>query len=79
MVELQNHLGIVVLSRGHEGQQGVVLNQPHRIPEPGISRECRDIVVRLLMEPSAVEPYIPRDGVPDEQWPPNPGSGRQLR
>ena len=79
MVELQNHSGIIVLSRGHEGQQGVGLNQPHRIPEPRINRECRDIVVRLLMELSAVEPYIPWDGVLDEQRPPNPGSGRQLR
>ena len=76
MVELQNHPGIIVLSRGHEGQQGVVLNQPYRIPEPRISRECRDIVVLLLMEPSAVESYIPRNGVPDEQRPSNPRSGR---
>ena len=79
MVELQNHPGIIVLSRSHEGQQGIVRNQPHRIPEPGISRESWDIVVRLLMEPSEVEPYIPRDGVPDEQRPPYPGSRRQLR
>ena len=75
MVELQNHPGIIVLSRSHEGQQGVVRNQSHRIPEPEISCECWHIVVRLLMEPFAVEPYIPRDGVPDEQRPPNPGSG----
>ena len=79
MVELQNHPRVIILPRPHERQQRVVLNQPHRIPESGISRECRDIVVRLLMELSAVESYIPRDGVPDKQRPPNPGSRRQLR
>ena len=66
VIELQNHPEVIELPRRHEWQQRVVLDQPHRIPESGISHQCRDIVVRLLMELSTVEPYIPRDGVPDE-------------
>ena len=79
MKELQDHPRVIVLPRRHERQQGVVLDQPHQIPESGINHQCRDIVVRLLIELSTVEPYIPRDGVPDEQRPPDPGSRRQLR
>ena len=66
MVELQNHPGVIILPRPHERQQGVVLDQPHRIPELLVSHQRQDIIVRLLMELSTVEPYIPRDGVPDE-------------
>ena len=66
MVELQNHPGVIILPRRHEWQQGVVLDQSHRVPESMVSHQRRDIIVRLLMKLSAVEPHIPRDGVPDE-------------
>ena len=66
MVELQNHPGVIILSRRHKWQQGVVLNQSHRVPKSVINHRRRDIIVLLLMELSAVESYIPRDGVPDE-------------
>ena len=66
MVELEYHPGIVELPRRHEWQQGVMLDQPHRVPEYRVSHQRRDVVVRLPMKLSAVEPHIPRDGVPDE-------------
>ena len=66
MVELHNHPGVIILPRRHEWQQRVVLDQSHRVPESMVSQQRRDIIVRLLMKVSAVEPYIPRDGVLDE-------------
>ena len=66
MVELEYHPGVIELPRHHEWQQGVVLDQSHRVPESGVSHQRRDVVVRLPMKLSAVEPHIPRDGVPDE-------------
>ena len=66
MVELEYHPGIIEPPRRHEWQQGVVLDQPHRVLEYEVSHQRRDVVVRLPMKLSVVEPYIPRDGVPDE-------------
>ena len=66
MVELEYHPGIVELPRRHKWKQGVMLDQSHRVPESRVSHQHRDVVVRLSMELSAVEPYIPRDRMPDE-------------
>ena len=66
MVELEYHSGIVELPQRHKWKQGVMLDQSHRVPESWVSHQRRDVVVRLSMEISTVEPYIPRDGVPDE-------------
>ena len=66
MVELEYHPGIVKLPRRHEWQQGVMIDQSHRVPESGVSSQRRDVVIRLSMKVSRVKPYIPRDRVPDE-------------
>ena len=55
MVELKHHPGIVELPRCHERQQGVMSNQAHGVPEPGVSGQRRDVVIRLSMEISGVE------------------------
>ena len=54
MVELKHHPRIVELSRRHKRQKGVMLNQSHRVPEPGISDQCWDVVIRHSMEVSGV-------------------------
>ena len=41
-----------------------MLDQMHRVPEFRISHQRQDIIIRLLMKLSAMEPHIPRDGVP---------------
>ena len=66
MVELQNHPRVIILPRPHKWQQGVVIDQTHRVPESMVIHQRRDIIVRLLMKLSTMEPHIPRDGVPDE-------------
>ena len=42
MVELKHHPGIVELSRRHERQQGVMSNQAHGVPEPGVRGQRRE-------------------------------------
>ena len=59
MVELEYHPGIIELPRRHEWQQGVVLDQPHRVPESGVSSQCRDVVIGLSMEVSSSEVDVP--------------------
>ena len=76
MVELKHHPGIVELSRCHKLQKRVMLNQSHGIPEPGISDQRRDVVIRLSMEVSGVESDVPRNQGPNEQWSPNPRGRR---
>ena len=66
MVELHNHPGVIKLPRRHEWQQGVVLDQQHRVPESVISHKCRDVVIGLSMEVSRVKRDVPRNRVPDE-------------
>ena len=66
MVELQNHSGVIKLSRRHEWQQGVVLDQPHLVHESGISHQRRDVVIGLSMEVSRVKSDVPQNRVPDE-------------
>ena len=66
MVELKHHQGIVELPRRHKRQKRVILNQSHGIPEPGISDQCRDVVIRLSMEVSGVESDVPRNRGPNE-------------
>ena len=64
MIKLQNHPGVIILSRDHKGQQRVLLYQPHRIPEPGIIRQCRNIILRLLMEVPRGSATFPGMGCP---------------
>ena len=66
MVELKHHPGIVELPRRHEWQQGVMSNQTHGVPEPGVSGQRRDVVIRLSMEISGVESDVPRNRGPNE-------------
>ena len=67
MVELEYyHPGIVELPRRHKWQQGVMLDQSHRVPESRVSSHCRNVVIRLPMKIPRVEPDIPRDRMPDE-------------
>ena len=66
MVELKHHPGIVELPQCHNWQRGVMLNQSHGVPEPGISDQCRDVVIRLCMEVSGVQSDIPRNRGPNE-------------
>ena len=79
MVELEYHPRIVKLPRCHEWQQGVVLDQPHRIPESGVSHQRRDVVVGLSMEVSGLEVDVPRYRGPGKKRSPNPRRRRQLR
>ena len=76
MVELEYHPGIVELPRRHKWQQGVKLDQSHRVPESGVSHQRRQVVIRLPMEVSGVESDVPRDRVPDEQRSPDPRGRR---
>ena len=64
MVELKHHPGIVELPRRHKQQKGIMLNQSHGVPEPGISGQRRDVIIRLSMEISGVESTFPGIGVP---------------
>ena len=66
MVELKHHPGIVELSWRHKRQKRVMLNQSHGIPEPGISGQRRDVIIRLSMEISGVESDVPRNRGPNE-------------
>ena len=59
MLGLKYHPGIVELLRRHERQQGVMSNQAHGVPEPGVGGQCRHVVIRLSMKISGMEPYIP--------------------
>ena len=72
VVELKHHPGIIELPRCHERQQGVLRDQPHGVSEPRISGQCWYIVERLSVEVPGVEPYVPRNRGPDEQWTPDP-------
>ena len=76
MVELKHHPGIVELPRRHERQQGVMSNQAHEVPEPGVSGQGRDVVIRHSMEISSVESDVPRNRGPNEQWSPDPRGRR---
>ena len=76
MVELKYHPGIVELSQRHERQQGVMSNQAHGVPEPGVSGQCRYVVKRLSMEISGVESDVPRNRGPNKQWAPDPRGRR---
>ena len=76
MVELKYHPGIVELPRRHERQQGVMSNQSHGVPEPGVSGQCRYVVKRLSMEISGVESDVPRNRGPNEQWSHDPRGRR---
>ena len=76
MVELQHHPGIVELPWRHERPEGVLCNQPHRVPDPGVSGKRRDVVIRLSMEISSVESDVPRNRGPNEQWSPDPRGRR---
>ena len=71
MIELKHYPGKVELPRRHKRQQGVMLDHPHRIPESEVSHQRWNVVVRLPMKIPQVEPYIPRDRVPDEKGPPD--------
>ena len=66
MVELEYHLGIVELPRRHKWQQGVMIDQSHRVPQSRVSSQRRNVVIRLPMKIPRVEPDIPRDRMPDE-------------
>ena len=66
MVELKYYPGIVELPRRHKWKQGVMLDQSHQVPESRVIHQRRNVVVRLSMELSTVELYIPRDKVPEE-------------
>ena len=66
MVELEYHPGIVELPRCRKWQQGVMLDQSHRVPESGVSSQRRNVVIRLPMKIPKVDPDIPRDRMPDE-------------
>ena len=66
MVELKSHPGIVDLSRRHKRQHRVMLNQKHGVPEPGVSGQRRDVVIRLSMEVSGVESNVPRNRGPNK-------------
>ena len=79
MVELQNHSGVIILPRRHEWQQGVVLDQSHRVPKSVVSHQRRDIIVRLLMKVSGSEVDVPRYWGPGKKRSPDPRSRRQLR
>ena len=48
-----------------------MLNQTHRVPEPGVSGQRRDVVIRLSMEVSGVESDVPRNRGLNEQRSPN--------
>ena len=41
-----------------------MLNQSHRVPEPRINDQGRNVIIRLPMKIPRVEPYIPRDRCP---------------
>ena len=66
MVELKHHPGIVELPWHHKRQKRVMLNPSHGTPEPGISGQCRDVIIRLSMEISSVEADVPRNRGPNE-------------
>ena len=66
MVELKHHPGIVELPWRHKLQKRVFLNQSHGIPEPGISGQRRDVIIRLSMEIFSVESNVPRNQGPNE-------------
>ena len=72
MVELKHHPGIVELSWRHERHQGVMSNQAHGVPEPGVSGQRRDVVIRLSMEISGMESDVPRNRGPNKQRSPDP-------
>ena len=76
MVELKHHPGIVELPRRHERQEGVLCNQPHRVPEPGVSGQFRHVVIRLSMKISGMESDVPRNRGPNEQQSPDPRGRR---
>ena len=76
MVELKHHPGIVELPWRHKRQKGIMLNQSHGVPEPGVSGQRRDVVIRLSMEISGVESDVPRNRGPNEQWSPDPRGRR---
>ena len=76
MVELKHHPGIVELPRRHEWQKGIMSNQAHGVPEPGVSGQRRDVVIRLSMEISGVASDVPRNRGPNEQWSPDPRGRR---
>ena len=47
-------------------------NQAHGVPEPGVSGQRRDVVIRLSMEISSVESDVPRNRGPNKQRLPDP-------
>ena len=76
MVELKHHPGIVELPLRHERKEGVLCNQPHRVPELGVSSQRRYVIIRLSMEISSVESDVPRNRGPNEQRSPDPQGRR---
>ena len=66
MVELKHQSGIVELPWRHKRQKRVMLNQSHGIPEPGISGQRRDVIIRLSMEIYGVGSDVPRNQGPNE-------------
>ena len=49
MVELDDHLGVEELARGHKRLQGVPLHKPHRISKLEISSKGWKIIICLVV------------------------------
>ena len=62
MIELDDYLRIIELTRHHEWLQMVSLHEEHGVSEPRVRGKCREIVVHLSMEISPPVANIPQDG-----------------
>ena len=63
IIELDDDLRIIVLTRHHEWLQMVSLYEKHGVSEPRVRGKFREIVVHLLMEISIPTANILWDGV----------------
>ena len=66
VVELNDYLRIIVLTRHHEWIKTVSLYKEHGVSEPRVCNKCREIIVHLLMKIYIPAANIPRNGVVGE-------------
>ena len=76
MIELDDYLRIIELTRHHEWIQMVSLHKEHGVSKPRVRGKFCEIVVNLSMEISPPSANIPRDGVVGEVRPPVDGCRR---
>ena len=78
VIELGDHLRIVVLTRHHKWIQIVSLYEEHGISESRVRGKGQEIIVQLPMIISIPAANIPRDGVAGKVRPPDDGPRGQV-